>query len=115
VTRTVHEAYGDRLVLSLVVGKAHWDAAASGGPLPGPRQSGFFAPGRIEKRAADWGGDGLNRRMGAGWTAFIADVPAFTTLDRRHGGDGALAAWHEAVAGSADPRASVIVDLTDAA
>ncbi|MEG3145527.1 DUF2855 family protein [Sphingomonas sp. RT2P30] len=115
VTRAVHTACGEQLVLSLVVGKAHWDAAASGGPLPGPRQSGFFAPGRIEKRAADWGGDGLSRRMGAGWTAFIADVPAFTRLDRRHGGDGALAAWHEAVAGSADPRASVIVDLTGSA
>jgi Protein of unknown function (DUF2855) len=112
VTRAVHEAFGDRLRLSLVVGKAHWDGESSGGPLPGPRQSGFFAPGRIEKRAADWGSNGLNQRMGLGWTAFIADVPALTRIDRRHGVDGALAAWHEAVAGTADPRASVIVDLT---
>ncbi len=111
VTRAVHQAFGDRLRLSLVVGKAHWDAESSGGPLPGPRQSGFFAPGRIEKRAADWGGDGLGKRMGAGWSAFMADVPALTRIDRRLGPDGALAAWHEAVAGTADPRASVIVDL----
>jgi hypothetical protein len=115
VTRAVHEAFGDQLRLSLVVGKAHWDAESSGGPLPGPRQSGFFAPGRIEKRAKDWGGDELTRRMGIGWTAFMADVPALTRIDRRTGADGALAAWHEAVAGSADPRASVIVDLTNAA
>lgn len=111
VTRAVHQAFGDRLRLSLVVGKAHWDAEGSGGPLPGPRQSGFFAPGRIEKRAADWGGDGLGKRMGAGWTTFMADIRALTRVDRRHGADGALAAWHEAVAGTADPRASVIVDL----
>ncbi|MFA5964356.1 MAG: DUF2855 family protein [Sphingomonas sp.] len=115
VTRAVHETFGDRLALSLVVGKAHWDAAASGGPLPGPRQSGFFAPGRIEKRSKDWGGDGLNGRMASGWSAFIADVPSLTAIDRRAGAAGALAAWHEAVAGSADPRASVIVDLTAAA
>jgi hypothetical protein len=115
VTRAVHAAFGERLVLSLVVGKAHWDAAAAGGALPGPRQSGFFAPGRIEQRAADWGGDELGRRMAVGWTAFIADVPALTRLDRRTGAAGALAAWHEAVAGSADPRASVIIDLTEAA
>ena len=114
VTRAVHETFGDRLRLSLVVGKAHWDAAASGGPLPGPRQSGFFAPGRIEKRAKDWGGGELNRRMGMGWTAFMADAPALTRLDRRAGADGALAAWREAVAGTADPRASVIVDVTKA-
>jgi hypothetical protein len=112
VTRAVHEALGDGLRLSLVVGKAHWDAAGAGGTLPGPRQSGFFAPGRIEKRAKDWGGEELNRLMGRGWTAFMADVPALTRIERRRGADGALAAWHEAVAGSADPRASVIVDLT---
>ena len=112
VTRAVHEAFGEQLRLSLVVGKAHWDAESSGGPLPGPRQSGFFAPGRIEKRAKDWGGEELNRRMGLGWTAFMADVPALTRIDRRAGADGALAAWNEAVAGTADPRASTIVDLT---
>ena len=112
VTRAVHEAFGEQLRLSLVVGKAHWDAESSGGPLPGPRQSGFFAPGRIEKRAKDWGGEELNRRMDLGWTAFMADVPALTRIDRRTGADGALAAWNEAVAGTADPRASTIVDLT---
>jgi hypothetical protein len=42
----------------------------------------------------------------------MADVPALTRIDRRAGADGALAAWHEAVAGTADPRASTIVDLT---
>ncbi len=115
VTRAVHEAFGEALKLSLVVGKAHWDAAASGGPLPGPQQSGFFAPGRIEKRSKDWGSDGLNSKMAAGWAAFIADVPSLTSIDRRSGAAGALAAWHEVVAGKADPRASVIVDLTDAA
>ena len=115
VTRAVHESFGDQLRLSLVVGKAHWDAAASGGALPGPRQSGFFAPGRIEKRAKEWGGEQLNDRMAIGWTAFMADVAALTRLDRRSGADGALAAWHEAVAGAADPRASVIVDLTQPA
>ena len=110
VTRAVHQAFGDQLRLSLVVGKAHWDAESTGGPLPGPRQSGFFAPGRIEKRAGEWGGAELTRRMDLGWSAFIADVPALTRLDRRHGAEGALAAWREAVAGTANPRASVIVD-----
>ena len=112
VTYAAHDVFGDHLRLSLVVGKAHWDAEGSGGLLPGPRQSGFFAPGRIEKRAADWGAAELNRRMGQGWAAFMADVPALTRIERRHGADGALAAWREAVAGTADPRTSVLVDLS---
>lgn len=112
VTRAVHDVFGDHLRLSLVVGKAHWDAESGGGLLPGPRQTGFFAPGRIERRAADWGGAELTRRMGEGWNAFMHDVPALTRIERRHGAAGALAAWREAVAGTADPRASVLVELT---
>jgi hypothetical protein len=109
VTRAVHARFGDALKLSLVVGKAHWDAAASGGPLPGPRQAGFFAPGRIEKRNADWGGAGLRDRTAAAWTAFMGEVRRLSRIDRRTGGESALAAYREAVAGSADPRAGVVI------
>lgn len=109
VTRAVHDHLGRSLALSLVVGVAHWDVPRDGGALAGPRPTGFFAPARMEKRAGDWGGDVLRDRLAAGWSRFMADVRALTDIDRRDGADAALAAYRDAVAGRADPRASVVI------
>lgn len=110
VVRAVHERFGDDLALSMVVGKAHWDAADDDTqPLPGPRRTGFFAPGQIEKRSADLGAAELRARMDAGWRSFMRDVRDRTRLDERHGADAALAAYRDAVAGRADPAVSVLL------
>lgn len=109
VTRAVHEHFGESLGLSLVVGVTHWDAARDGRPLPGPKPTGFFAPARIDKRSADWGGAVLRDRIADAWGRFMGDVRALTTLDERDGGEAALAAYRDAVGGRADPRASVVI------
>lgn len=109
VVRAVHERFGDDLRLSLVVGLAHWDAAADAGPLPGPRRTGFFAPARLELRATDWGPAGLRDRIGAAWRDFMRDARDLTRFDERHGGEAALAAYEDIVHGRADPAVSVLV------
>ena len=109
VTRAVHDHFGPSLALSLVVGVAHWDVPRDGRALAGPRPTGFFAPARMEKRAADWGAGELRDRLGASWARFMIDVRALTSIDRRNGGDAALAAYRDAVAGRADPRSSVVI------
>lgn len=96
---------GEALVLAIGVGKTHWDSTGDG-----PRMAFFFAPSRIEKRAADWGGAQFRDLIGASWLRFMGDVRDLTRIDRRSGADGALDAYREAVTGTADPRASVIVD-----
>ncbi|RJF85619.1 DUF2855 family protein [Sphingomonas cavernae] len=109
VTGAVHEHLGDALRFSLVVGKAHWDATGEGGkrwPAVG-----FFAPGRIQKRSQDWGAGGFRERVAAAWTNFLGDARKLFHIDKRMGPDAALAAYREAVAGKADPRAGVIVAL----
>lgn len=109
VTGAVHEHLGDALRFSLIVGKAHWDAtAAEGKRWPA---TGFFAPGRIQKRSQDWGANGFRERVATAWTHFLGDAKRLFHIDRREGADAALAAYREAVEGRADPRAGIIVAL----
>lgn len=108
VTGAIHEHLGDALKFALVVGKSHWDSDAQARRWP---SSGFFAPGRIQKRAQDWGPAGFRDRVAAAWTHFVADARKLFRIDRRDGPDAALDAYLEAVAGKADPRAGVIVHL----
>lgn len=109
VTRAVHDRFGDALALDLVVGFTHWDAGTEAGTMPGPRRTGFFAPGRLQKRGGDWGAEELRRRMGDSWDGFLRDAPRLATLERRQGGEAALAAYRAAVAGEADPRVGVLI------
>ena len=63
VTRVVHSHFGNNLEASIIVGKSHWDADAGGAALPGPERQGFFAPGRSQKRIADWGGAAFGQML----------------------------------------------------
>ena len=109
-TRAVHERFGDDLAVDMIVGITHWDAERGGAQLPGPRPIGFFAPGRMQKRAADWGAPGLRERSEAAWLGFMPTAKRLTTIDRRSGPEAALAAYRDAVAGNVDPRAGTLIE-----
>ncbi|MES2097915.1 MAG: DUF2855 family protein [Pseudomonadota bacterium] len=109
-TRAVHEHFGERLAIDLIVGITHWDAERSAAPLPGVKPVGFFAPGRMEKRAKEWGAVDFRRQAENAWLAFIADARALTAIDRRSGGEAALAAYRDAVAGRVDPSVGVLIE-----
>ena len=110
VTRAVHERFGDALVCSMVVGKSHWDAADEGGALPGPQRMGFFAPGRSEKRISDWGGELFQKPDAQAWGVFMALAPDLTEIVLCKGGEGALQAYRDMVAGDSDPLQSLLVE-----
>lgn len=109
-TRAVHERFGDRLAIDLIVGITHWDAERSAEPLPGPRPVGFFAPGRMEKRSADWGPADFRRQAETAWLDFMPAAKRITAIDRRSGADAALSAYRDAVAGKIDPSAGVLIE-----
>lgn len=109
VTAAVHGHFGDRLVKSIIVGKSHWDAAADTPGLPGPAREGFFAPGRSQKRIADWGPRGFGERIAAAWLGFMEVAPRIASIDTRSGSSGALEAYHEVLGGKADPKTGIII------
>jgi hypothetical protein len=109
VTRAVHGHFGDALKYSMIVGKSHWDAAPEMGALPGPERQGFFAPGRSEKRLADWGPRGFGERLAGAWLGFMDVAPYIATIDKRAGADAALAAYQEVLDGKADPKTGIVI------
>ena len=109
VTRVVHSHFGSQLQASIIVGKSHWDAQADVEGLPGPERQGFFAPGRSQKRIADWGGAVFGQKIAAAWLAFMDIAPRLASVDKRSGGDAALAAYREMLSGQADPRTGIVV------
>lgn len=109
VTRAVHSHFGNNLKASIIVGKSHWDADAGGAALPGPERQGFFAPGRSQKRIADWGGAAFAQKMAEAWLAFMDVAPRLATIDKRMGGEAALGAYQDMLAGKGDPKAGIVV------
>jgi Protein of unknown function (DUF2855) len=112
VTGRVHCHFADQLQASIVVGKSHWDS--KGGfdvtdRLPGPPRQGFFAPARSQKRIADWGAAGFGQAIATAWLGFMDIAPALAKVDIRHGADGALSAYRELIAGTADPKAGIVI------
>ena len=105
VTAALHRHFGEALKLTLIVGKAHWDSE------PGERfpAVGFFAPARVEKRSKEWGPGGFRDRMAAAWTHFLGDARKLFRIEVSDGPDAALAAYRDAVAGKADPRAGILI------
>ncbi|WP_077145827.1 DUF2855 family protein [Sphingopyxis sp. KK2] len=109
VTRAVHSHFGSNLKASIIVGKSHWDAQADDAGLPGPERQGFFAPGRSQKRIADWGGAAFGQKIAAAWLAFMDVALRIATIDKRRGGEAALGAYQDMLSGRTDPKAGIVV------
>jgi hypothetical protein len=84
--RSVHELFGSQLKHSCIIGATHWDQTRGGDEgLPGPTPEFFFAPGQIEKRNADWGPAGLQRRLGEAWSGFLTFSDGWLQVQRGYG------------------------------
>lgn len=111
VVRGVHERLADDLKYSCTVGATHWEAAPQPTNLPGPKPEFFFAPARIVKRTQDWGGAGLQDRLGSSWKDFAAFSDEWMKI-RRHTGPDALArVYREVLDGDLDPRDGHVLSL----
>lgn len=109
VAASVHNHFTDALKASIVVGKSHWDSTDDGTSLAGPARQMFFAPGRSEKRIAEWGPDGFRQKLEAAWLGFADLAPRLLAIEKRQGADAALAAYHETVAGKADAKTGLVI------
>lgn len=109
VTRAVHSHFGSALKASIVVGKSHWEADAGDAAMPGPARQGFFAPGRVQKRSAEWGGAVFGQKVAEAWLGFMTIAPRLARLDKRGGGAAAQGAYLEMLSGKADPKAGILI------
>jgi hypothetical protein len=111
VVAGVHERLGDQLKYSCTVGATHWEAKPRPTDLPGPVPEFFFAPARIVKRTQDWGGGGLQEKLGNAWTEF-ADFSNRWMKVRRHQGPEALErVYLDVLTGRIDPCDGHVISL----
>jgi hypothetical protein len=105
VRHAAHTALGDGLKMSVMVGATHWSAPpANTEALPGPQPQFFFAPTQIEKRYADWGADGYQKRLQEAWGAFLTSTDKWLKLRRANGRDGLLAVYNQVLNNQAKPE-----------
>ncbi len=109
---TVHGHFRDELAHSAVVGATHHDRMGQvPDSLPGPRPTFFFAPDRVTKRAADWGADGLQRRMADAWRPYVAWACSWLEVIHGHGPDALQSAYLDLLDGRIDPATAHVLSL----
>jgi hypothetical protein len=113
--RAVHTRFS-ALAYSSAIGGTHVsELGGNAKDLPGPRATLFFAPAQIKKRAAEWGGEGLNQRLVAAWQTFAARVsdPAspWMVVERHRGPEAAQAAYAQVLSGRGDPRVGHVLSM----
>jgi hypothetical protein len=115
--RSVHTHFADALTFSSSIGGTHWSALGSARDLPGPRPVLFFAPAQVKARSAPppqgGGAAELQRRMGQAWAQFIGQVNehGWVRIVTRPGAQAALKAYGEVLAGRADAREGLMLDM----
>jgi hypothetical protein len=108
----VHGRYGSELAHSAVVGATHHDRmGAVPDTLPGPRPTFFFAPDRVAARSAEWGRDGLERRLAEAWAPYVVWSAAWLRVIHDTGPDALRAAYLEVLDGQIDPSRAHVLSL----
>jgi len=111
VVAGVHEGLRDALKYSCTVGATHWESKPRPSTLPGPTPEFFFAPARIVKRTQDWGGAGLQERIGASWRDFVAFSDQWLKITRHRGPEALERVYQQVLSGAHDPREGHILSL----
>jgi Protein of unknown function (DUF2855) len=105
--KAIHTRF-TRLAYSCSIGGTHVDQLSGSRDLPGPRPVLFFAPAQVKKRAGEWGGAELNRRLVSAWHRFRAQAtsgsPPWLQVQRSTGPEPVTAMHAEVLSGRVDPR-----------
>ena len=96
-----------------MVGMTHVGAAPRDSDLPGAEPELFFAPGQVQKRTAEWGGDGLQQRIGSAWQRFRDDSTEWLTVQRGAGQAAVARVYRDVLAGRATPDMGHVLSMLD--
>lgn len=112
VTRGVHEALGDTLKQSIIVGGSHWDAdRSSRAPMPGPKPEMFFAPTHVGRLGAAWGGQEFARAVNAALERFAHDSRGWLDVHESAGLAAAQTAWARLLANDVSAKEGIVITL----
>lgn len=109
VLSALHHHLRDDLQHSCLVGATHWERGKRE-PMPGPEPKFFFAPERIQKRAADWG-PALAERMEEAWQRFLAETGDWIRVVRESGEEAVERVYLDNLEGRARPDVGHVLSL----
>jgi NADPH:quinone reductase-like Zn-dependent oxidoreductase len=112
VLRSVHDALGEGLKYSCLVGLTHWADRGGAGEMPGPKPILFFAPAHMATMLAELGGEGFGRAVAESWGAFAGDAEKLVRIAPVHGLAAGAEAFKALVDGAAKPDAGTVVKLS---
>ncbi len=110
--KAIHEALGDTLKYSCLVGATHVDARGLGGgisDIKGPKPILFFAPDHAVASIKEYGARGFGEAVAKSWKIFLSAVKGTLTIDERPGIAAAADAYLATLNGAADPAVGIII------
>lgn len=111
VLSALHRHLGDNMRYCSNVGVTHYEETAMGPDFIRERSAMFFAPGHIQKRAADWGPGVFEKKAIVFWRDAAMRSRSWLKFDRSLGMKGLEAAYRRVLVGSSAPDRGVIVEL----
>jgi Protein of unknown function (DUF2855) len=112
VRLAVHEHYAEKLIYSMTVGVTHWEElGASGGELPGPPPSLFFAPDRVRKRSEDWGPAELQSRVSGAWHPFCEWTGSWLEVIHGRGFEAVQRVYLDVLEGRVEAKTAHVLSL----
>lgn len=111
VLRAVHEALGDGLKYSCLVGLTHWERRGGAGDMPGPKPILFFAPTHMAALRTELGSEGFGRAVSASWRDFAAVAEKLVRISSVEGLAAAARAFKSLAVGDATPDVGTVVRL----
>ena len=111
VLNRFHRHLGENVKYSCSVGATHWEKGGRDTDLPGATPEFFFAPGRMLKRAEDWGAAGLQQRIAASWADFRDASDSWLVVVRGRGPEALERVYHRLLEGQSAPSEGHVLTL----
>ena len=114
VIGSLHHHYNDKLRYSCMIGATHYNDMGSTEGLPGAVPEFFFAPSQAQKRAGDWGGSEMEKRIGSSYVEFRTFCDGWLQVLRGYGPDAVTRAFADTLAGHVSPHEGRILSMWEA-
>jgi len=111
VLSALHGRLGENMRYCSNVGLTHYDDNEMGPDFIRERSAMFFAPGHIQKRAADWGPGVFEKKAFVFWRDAAVKSRAWLKFEKAQGMNGLESAFRRVLKGEFSPDRGIIVEM----
>ena len=108
----VHHQFGSQLKYRFMVGGTHWEQRETQHALPGAKPTFFFAPTQFQKRAKEWGFNGVESRYTVAAETFIATTKSWLKIIQGQGPQAIETVYQQTLEGKVPPDHGHILYFT---